>query len=260
MGVGGNHEMASALPWANHPFILIPFGLILMLVGVSFFRGPRADSETMKDEVNKKDREGVDSVESQLGRLFETGGSGNPEHRLSEQNAELRRLLSDPAKLDGLSADQLEDLRLILEVRLEASERDFTDEEKEFLREINGPQVQFHMSMPIVGDMFKQMLPDTARQKQELIDNLKAVIKLISARQSRFVTVQEKPLSHTVPTKEDERKEMLDEIDSLRSLRNSRREKMKLEGASEEEIRRFENMIDNAIHLREAALQKLLLK
>lgn len=182
-------------------------------------------------------------------------GSGGSEVITRET---VKGFVSNPAALDSFTIVRLQDLRVIVKGQLATSERDLTDREKEYLNKLNDPELELQLSTPVLGEIFKSWLPETPKKKQEFIDQLKVLLDLIENKLTRRDEVPEPPQIENVPTDVQQRERLLEKMESLRAQRNSHRSKMQLGGASEDEIRRFENLFDNALHDCEVELQKLL--
>jgi hypothetical protein len=251
MGLGGgNGKMANDLPLGHHPFVWILGGCVMLLVGLSVQRYSAAQD---------------------AGRTLETDHLSNPSRILDTSKSEkleqpgalhreTQRLTTDPTALDSLSNEELEHLRLTTESRLERYQREFTDEERDFLQKLNSPEAQFHLSTPIVGKVIEAMLPaDKIRNKQERIDDLKLLLNLVVNKQAQRTEKPSPPAQITPPTQAQKREKLLGEIQLLRSEKKAATEQL-ASRASEDDIRRYENMYDNAIRRLETELETLLIK
>jgi hypothetical protein len=180
------------------------------------------------------------------------------------QKEELKRLITDPAALDSLTDEQLERLRLTTENTLERCEREFTSEEKQMLRALNTPEAQADLATPIIGGIMKSRMKPVeakAKEKQEQIDDLKLLLKFIAAKQkgNQERTTRPQPPQPAL-TKAEQRERLLTEIQTLQAEKAAALDKMRGNRAGDEEIRRYENMYDNAIHRLETKLENLLIR
>jgi len=217
-----------------------------------------AESQEPPGRAKQFRNNGVAALKKQISKFKQHRQGPQPN---DDEEEELKRMTSDPAALDTLSGEQLEHLRLRTESSLETYEREFTDEEKELLRTLNTPEAQFHLSKPIVGNLLQKMIPDAKpRQKQDRIDDLKLLLKLIVSKQESRIETPSEPPPATVPTEAQQREKLLAEIQVLRSEKAVAIEQLGGGRGSEDEIRRYENMYDNAIRRLETKLGTLLIK
>lgn len=217
--------------------------------------------DSSEDATSFADR-GKEALRKELRKLKENWSQGQKESGRGQMipQEQVEAFISDPIILDRLTIDRLRDLQIIVKGTLEANERDLTDEERTYLKKLNNAEVELQTSTPVIGEILKSWLPKTARKKQEFIDRLSLLLNLIDSKLTRRAETPEQPLREAVPNDFEQRERLLEKMEGLRSQRNSHRSKMELGGASEDEIRRFENLFDNAIHNCEVELQKLLIK
>ncbi|MEN3325617.1 MAG: hypothetical protein V7638_424 [Acidobacteriota bacterium] len=237
-------KMATDLPWGNYPFAWLSGGFVLGLVGLGVLEVARTRSE--KAALEKEPH------------LYQ---SKNLEEQNKTLEDEIARFISDPVGLNALSGEELDHLRLRVQSLLERSEREFTDEEKDLLRKLNTPEMQVQLSTPILGTLFNAISPHPkAREKQNRIDDLKLLLKLIATKQhSRIETPPERQLE-TVPTQAQQREKILAKLQILRLEKASVLEQLKESHASEDDIRRYKNIYDNSIHRLETELATLLIE
>ena len=240
MGLDPNGKMANDLPWGHHPFIWLAGGCVILLVGFSVQRYSTAQGAGPTLETTSK----PEKLDKEPGAL----------------EKEAQRLTTDPTALDSLSNAELEHLRLTTESMVDRCQREFTDEERDFLQALNSPEGQFHLSTPIVGKVVEAMLPaDKIRKKQDRIDDLKLLLNLVVNKQVQRTDKPSPPAQITPPTQAQKREKLLGEIHVLRSEKKAAIEQLASRG-SEDDKRRYENMYDNAIRRLETELETLLIK
>jgi hypothetical protein len=186
--------------------------------------------------------------------------AGNPNDNQSRERERIKALISDYKALDNLSEDELEHLRLTSESTLEKCERDFTAEEKDMLRQLNTPEMQVELSTPIIGSLIRAMIPEAkVREKQEQIDDLKLLLKLIANKQKAKPQPEPEPAQKPQqPTRAEKRAASQKRLADLQRDKADDLDQMAKNGSDEESIKRRANMWDDAIRREEEELRKYL--
>lgn len=174
----------------------------------------------------------------------------------------IRQFIAQPATLSKLSDDELDLLHIQSKHQLEICERDYSTEERNEYSALKSANVQHQLSNPLISPLADILTPrKRLEEKQHRIDNRKLLLKLIEHEESKRKSSKATTTTPSVEppsTKEEKRVQLLAEIDNLQSQKSARVNTLRDRSASEDEIKRNENMFDDAISNRERELSELL--
>jgi hypothetical protein len=183
----------------------------------------------------------------------------------SSKDARVKELIEDPRALSDLSDSELQFLRLTTQSDLEIYERDFSEKDREMVRGIRSAESEHQLSNPLVAPFVDFIIPRTKlKEKQDQIDNRSRLLKLINQEMNSREKLN-KPHEPAVapvktqPSKQERRAELLVEIDQLRVEAEQRLKALQDRKAGVEEIKRYQNMYDDAIRQKEQQVRESLL-
>lgn len=180
------------------------------------------------------------------------------------RNARVNELIDAPTELTRLSDEELELLRLTTENDLDILRRDFSEQDREALKELKSADVEHKLSNPLLAPFVDMIVPrKKLQEKQEQIDNRKLLLKLIAHQKDNRKHLNRPPEPAVVaptppPSKDELRAKLIAQIDQLRIEEVERLKSLKDRNATEDEVRRWENMYGDAIREKEQQVIELL--